>query len=87
MKMKKYALIVRAGSTNGGKYYNDYRDGSILLFNNEFEAEKFATKIEEGSGDEVWVEVVVYDPNRKLPNLLSDEFVEKFGKKMGKIFK
>ena len=82
--MKQYALIVRAGSTTGGKYYNDYRDGSILLFDDEVKAEKFAAKIEEGSSNKVWVEVVQYNPNRKLPNLLNDEFVKTFGKKMGK---
>lgn len=81
--MSKYALIVRVGGTTGGKYYNDYRDGSVLTFNNEKEAEKFAVKIEEGvPGKRAWVEVVEYNPNRKLEDLLSKEFVENIGKRM-----
>lgn len=80
--MTKYALIVRVGSSDGGKYYNDYRDGSILLFDDEINAEKFALKIERESSEKVWVEVVPYNPNNNLPNLINEDFVNNFGERM-----
>lgn len=83
--MKKFALIVRAGSATGGKYYNDYRNGDILLFNDEIKAENFARKIEERSSKTVWVEVAEYDPNKKLEKLLNNDFTETIGRKMKRI--
>lgn len=78
--MRKFALIVRAGNSEG-KYYNDYRDGSVLLFDDYRKAEQHAIKVEEGSSKNIWVEVVEYDENLKLDGLLSLDFVEKYGKK------
>lgn len=39
--MAKYSIVVRAWGTSGSKYYNDYRTGDILLFNNRLDAVKF----------------------------------------------
>lgn len=82
--MRKYALIVRVSGTTGGKYYNDYRDGSVLLFDDEKKAENFALRVEEESSKTVWIEVVEYNPNLKLDNLIDPEFVETLGKRMSK---
>ncbi|WP_425203683.1 hypothetical protein [Priestia megaterium] len=59
--MNQYVINVYAGETTGGRMYNNFATGELLLFDDLDEAEKFALKVENESIGNVWAEAVPYD--------------------------
>lgn len=80
--MAKYAVVIRSWGTQGSKYYNDYRTGETLLFNNKKEAENFKIKLKKDSSKNAIFEVIEFKTKNNKEGLFDDNFIERIGSKM-----